>query len=447
LRDDSAPAELPPPLGLRARLRSGVAWNLLAAGSTQGATLVVNLVVSNLLGRQGFGQYGIVYSTLLTLGTVAQLAIGFTATRYVAETRSADPQRAGRVLGLCTLVAAGTALLAGLGLLVAAPWLASGVLGAPQLTLPLRLAGGVAAAVVLNGFQSGALAGLEAFRAMGRSGLVSGLVGVGACALGARWVGLPGAVAGLLASGTVQALLLRRALRLETARAGIVVRYRGLGPEARILSRFALPAAMSQLSFLPAQWLASTLLVRHAGYAQMALFSAATTLRVLVVFVPHIVNNVGMSLLSHEWGRGDPARYRRLFLTNVGLTGGVTLLGAVGVVSLGPLLLRAFGRGFDDGLAVLRVLVVAAICEGLAISVYQVVISREKMWFSFLGLWLPRDLLLVCLARAWVGPLQAVGLATAHACAWALLLVMILAFAWWTGIRPPAVAAPTGSAR
>jgi O-antigen/teichoic acid export membrane protein len=427
-------SDVSPGASLRARLRSGVAWNLLAAASTQGATFAVNLIVSNLLGRSRFGEYGMVYGTLRTLGTVAQLAIGMTATRYLAEARSSDPERAGRVLGLCTRVACAMALLAGTMLLAAAPWLARDVLKASHLVFPLRLAAVVAAVVVFNGFQSGALAGLEAYRAMGRCGFISGVTGVAACAVGAAHIGLLGAVGGLLMSGTLHALLLHRALRVETARFGIVVRYRGLPPEAGLLLRFALPAALPTLSFLPAQWLASAMLVRGAGYMQMGLFSAAYTLRTLVVFVPYVVCNVGISMLSHEWGRGEGARYRKLFFANLGLTSGATVAGALAVAGLGPYLLRAFGQGYDEGQAVLRILVLAAVCEGVSFAMYQVFVTQEKMWFSFLCIWLPRDLLLVALARVLSPRLQAVGLASAYAGAHLLLLLLVVVFALRAGI-------------
>ena len=50
-------------------------------------TLALNLVSANLLGRFAFGEFTVVQGTLSTVGALAQVATGYTATKYVAELR------------------------------------------------------------------------------------------------------------------------------------------------------------------------------------------------------------------------------------------------------------------------------------------------------------------------------------------------------------------------
>jgi O-antigen/teichoic acid export membrane protein len=97
---------------MRARLGKGVAWSLAGTVATNGGTFALNVIVANLLGRQVFGEYAMLQSTWLMIAAVAQLATGYTATKHVAEFRSSDPARTGRVLGVCTVVSAVAATLA-----------------------------------------------------------------------------------------------------------------------------------------------------------------------------------------------------------------------------------------------------------------------------------------------------------------------------------------------
>src|SRR5579884_3743945 len=96
------------PREFAARLSTGVAWSLLATVCNQGSTFAVNVMAANVLGRETFGRYAIIQSTLAAIAAMASFGLGYTATRFLAEFRATDPARAGRILGLCSAVALAT---------------------------------------------------------------------------------------------------------------------------------------------------------------------------------------------------------------------------------------------------------------------------------------------------------------------------------------------------
>src|ERR1700758_2943204 len=73
---------------LRGRFQRGISWNITGAILNNGANFLTNIAIANLLGREIFGQYGMLQSTLMTFVGIAQAAGGITATKYVAEFRS-----------------------------------------------------------------------------------------------------------------------------------------------------------------------------------------------------------------------------------------------------------------------------------------------------------------------------------------------------------------------
>ena len=422
---------------LRSRFQTGIAYNAIGAVFNQGSTFAVNIIVANLLGREVFGEYSMIQSTLATLALLAQLALGYTATKYVAEFRSTDPQRAGRILGMLMVLSASVAAVAALALLCLSGWLADSILKAHALGPVLAIGSGVLLFTVLNGLLMGALVGLEGYRSLARALVLSG-IGYLAFCTGLAWqAGLKGAVIGLAISGFVQFVLLSAALLTQCSVQGIQIRCTGIMQERPILLKFALPAALSGFTTMPALWLASAFLVRQPnGYSQMALYSASFSLMTACLFLPSIVNTVGMSLINHHRATGRDSEYRRTFWINLSVSTTIGVFATCVLALFGRDILRLFGKDFNDGYTVLLILLVATIVQCISVALYQIIQSQARMWLSFLAVSLPRDLLVVILAYALIPAHGAIGFAAAYVTASTMALIAIITIVWRTGLRP-----------
>lgn len=432
---DAAAEEPTHRASLLTRLHTGVALNFIGSAFGQGSTFALNLVTANLLGRLAFGEFTVVQTTLSTVATLAQVATGYTATKYVAEFREQDPDRAARILHLCGRLSTATALVAALALGLAAPLIATRAYAAPQLIPWLRTAAPGVLFIVMNGFRTGALSGLESYAALARVGVVSGLCYLVLGVAGAYAAGVQGALVGVVVSAAVQWLLLGRALANDLRRWRIPRHVEHAWTERSTLLHFALPASLTGAITLPAFWLASALLVRQpGGLEQMALFGAANSFRVIVLFLPNVMNSVGTSLLNNQ-RRTSEGGYRSIFWWNLALTAGFVTAGAVAVIAVGPRLLSAFGKGFDAGSLALRVLMLAAVIESVAIWTYQVIQSHGRMWLTLFCVTLPRDCLILTLAYVLTPTYGAAGLAAAHAGGWVFALAVIGILTYRIGLK------------
>jgi O-antigen/teichoic acid export membrane protein len=420
---------------IRARFARGITWNVVSAVSTQGSVFLTNVVIANLLGRDGFGEFGIIQNTVLIVSGMAQVAMGITATKYVAEFRSCDQAKAGRILGLCSAVSLIMAFVAASIILLTASWLAADILKAPHLTYGLILSSGVIFFSVLTGYQTGALAGFEGYGLLARAGLIQGFLYFIVCSLLALLWKLEGAFWGMAISFFIRWYIFRWALKRECSAHKITVDYWNWRTEVPVLTKFAVPAAAIGFLTLPAVWLSSVLLVRqNDGYAQMGLFSAAYNLRTMIVFLPGLMNNVGMSLLNNKRGLGDIGNYRKVFWTNIGLTQVVVLLGSMLAVLLGPWLLRAFGKDFSEGYPILLILVFSAVGETLTMAVYQAIQSQERMWLSFFSINAPWCVVCILSAYCYVPTNLAAGLAWAYGASWCAAAAMTILQVWRIGL-------------
>jgi O-antigen/teichoic acid export membrane protein len=424
------------PSSLRTRLTYGVAWNFVGVVCNQGSTFVVNIVLAHILGLKVFGEYSMVQSTMAAAALLAQMATGYTATKYVAELRSTEPARTGRVLGLLGLAAVGTASVTAVVLLVSSPWLAAHLLRHDALTGALALAAGAVFFAALSGFLMGALAGLEEYRTLGLVGAASGIIYVALCVAGAQMAGLSGAVAGIAISGALQTALLWQAVRTQARRHGIPIRLQQIHAEAGIIFRFAIPAAVSGFIAMPAVWISNAFLARQdGGFALLALFTASNSFRIIVLFLPNIVNNVSMSLLNHQQGLRDDRRYRRVFWANLAVMLTIVCIGAATIAILGRWLLLWFGPQFGSGYATLLVLMGVTLPESAATALYQVIQSRERIWWSVGAVTIPCYGTLAALAW-WLTPTYgAIGLAWAHLGGWIVALAACCAIVSKLGVQ------------
>jgi O-antigen/teichoic acid export membrane protein len=425
----------------RARLMRGMAWNLVGVASLQGSTFIGNVLLANLLGRQVFGEFTVVQSTLVSLAAVAQLATAYTATKYVSELRTTAPGRVGRLLGLFGIVSSMMGAVGALLLFLGAEPLALEFLNNAALGRPLAIASVGVFFAGTNSFLTGALGGLEGYAAIGRAGLGCGALYVVACLAGARLGGLEGALLAVVATSAVQCAVLWRLLVAEAGRFGIVIqvplRIRDITLESGVLLRFWIPAALNGLIGLPAIWFGNAFLARQpGGYEAMALFAAANSFRVMVVFLPHIVNGVSMSFLNSERGLGNVSRFRRMFWFNLGMTAAIVVTGAGSISLLGPWLLGLFGRGFADAYPVLLVLMGAAILEALSSAIFQLIQAHERIWLSFFAVAVPCFGTLAGVAWLLTPRQGPFGLASAYLAAWFVALVADSLIVWKLALRP-----------
>ena len=149
---------------MKGKLIYGIFWNLLSAIASQGFPLIATIIAARLLGTFGYGQLGMINSSVILFSTFAGLGLGITATKYIAQYHNSDPERTGRIMGLTNLFGIISGLVMFVILFTIAPWLASNTLASPDLAPILRIASLLLIFNTMVGIQAGSLAGFGAFQ-------------------------------------------------------------------------------------------------------------------------------------------------------------------------------------------------------------------------------------------------------------------------------------------
>ena len=414
---------------LRGRLIAGAFWSTVASGAGQAFVLASTVICGRLLGPGDYGRFALVVSTVTLFATVAALGLGVTATRYVAEYRQTEPERAGRVLGLSSISACGAGLLVAACLVAAAPWMSSTFLREPQLAYDLKIAAIFVFFSAFNTHQVGSLCGFEAFKPLTLGHLGKGMITLPAVTVGALIGGLHGAVIATALSSGLACILYAIVLKHQCHRYRVAIDYAIGREEWKLLYRFSIPVVVAGLSFTPAVWLTNALLAKSSGYAELGVFNAAMQWQLVILFFANAVSNVGLPLLSHTLPERDMHKYKRVLGWIFVATTGSALAVAIPVAVAAPTMMRLFGHGFQHSDLTVRLLCLSAVLSAMNIVVGNAIWSLDATVSGVL-LALLRGAMLVAFALMFVHA-GAPGLASAYLSMTILQTLTSLVFMRW----------------
>jgi len=412
---------------LRARFATGVLWSVGGSVISRGFAFLAAVFCARLLGKIQFGELGMIQSTAGLFGIFAGLGLGLTATKYVAEFRGRDHGKAGRVLAISAVFAVISGMGMTLLLILMSTNLAARTLAAPRLAIPLAIGSGLVLFGAINGAQTGALAGLEAFRMIALVNMWAGISSLPLIVVGVWKWGLQGAVCGSVAAMAANCLLNNVAIRRECRKAGIRYDFHNCFREIHVLHKFSLPAFLASIVVGPALWVCNAMLVnRPDGYADMGLYTAADKWRLMILFVPTSLAGTTLPMLSNLYG-DDAIGYARVLRANLLLNLGLTVLPTIIVSLLSIPILSLYGPGYRSAWPILVILAVAAIPESLNNSLGYAVLSSASVWWRF---WFDALLAVVLVGFAWwaIPRWSGVGLAIAYALAFSLTAAGLFVF-------------------
>ncbi len=368
-------------LAAQRELAGVAAWSFLSAFIARGANLAALVICARILPQEQFGQVAIIQSTVGMFGPIAGLGLAMTTTKFMAEYRDTNPERAGRILALSLSAAMVAGLLLTGVLILLAPTLAAQGFASPGLSRQLIQASGLLAFGVVEAVQTGALTGLEAFPRIARLSVWNGLLSIPFVALLATSYGASGAIAGLTFSVAAACILNWIALRGECRQRNIRPSLSGIADERRMLLNFSLPSYLSGIIVAPVTWLSSALLVHQQnGFAEMALFTAADRFRYLLIFLPLAVSRIAVPALSRFRSAGDHGGYRSAFRWNLAFGLLATIPPALACIAFAQPLMVLFGETFRRGWPVLAILAFSAIPTVMNTQLGAALLSNGRAW-------------------------------------------------------------------
>lgn len=174
-------------------------WAVLGNGIGYLLLLISGIFIARELGKDLYGEYGIVKSTMFMAALFATFGLGDTSTRFIAQSLCTDIGNIRNIVKSSFMIVLSFSGLLCLALFLCADSLAE-YLGHLQLAYSFRFLGIIIVIRAINTVGAGILGGLKKYRLLGINNIISGIVMIGLCVPLTRMYSLSGALWALMLS-------------------------------------------------------------------------------------------------------------------------------------------------------------------------------------------------------------------------------------------------------
>lgn len=367
------------------RIVSGTSWVFIGTIVSKAVVFLATICVARILSKEAYGELSIIRSTIQLFVSLSGFGIGATATKFIAQYRKTNPAKAVNTYLIANIFVWFMAIVSCAILMFFSSSIATGRLNQEDLALQFRVAGLILFFTLLNGAQTGTLAGFEDFKRIAKSNVIMGVSEIVFLCAGAYLWGLTGAVIGFGLtycigwvynsygiSKHIRAFHLSLVEEIKKIRLG----------DFRILYSFSLPlAAVSWIHMLTYWWM-KTSVAGNSGFENMANYDVAEQWKNLILMIPNMIASVILPVLSNiNPDKRDRAKAIRVnFYINVGITGILTVM----IFILGKWMLLLFGSGYTN-VWPLYILVSSTIFDSVSSLCGTILISSGKASWGLLS--------------------------------------------------------------
>jgi len=367
---------------LTKRLYHGISWSFLGSVLGKVTQLVAFIIVARLLGKEDYGKIGIIRSTITMFMIFSTLGMSATATRYISLYRNKSPYKALKIYRFTYKSTLFFGLLIAVALFFSSDIVATESLRESSLSQAVRIGAFTLLFLSLNAIQIGTLNGFEDFKSIGIQTIINGVVQIVFVVSGTYFWKINGAIAGLAAAAFVFWIQLQFTIRpvINKLKSSISVE-----EETNLFSifmKFSLPSLLSSITMIPIVWWTKTLLIKHSGYSEMAVFDVSEQWYYILLFIPNSLSSIILPILTNTSAEGSNQQYMYLIKINLFINVFITLILGIGIGVFSPFINHLYGKDFTNYYPLIIMISTAVICAANNV-LGQVIASKGKMWIGF----------------------------------------------------------------
>jgi O-antigen/teichoic acid export membrane protein len=347
--------------------------------------MIMWIAVARLMGKETYGKFIVIQSTLGMIGVFAGFGIGMTAIRYTAELRAQKSLRLGYILSLAERTVFVCGLIASTVLVLSASWMAARILNAPDLAVPLGIAAFGIFFSAVDSYQKSVLIGFESMRAFTIGTVVGVTTGLPIMLLAAKYYSLNGAAIALVITAILQTCISRYQMARVLKEFGVKLSAVGCLSERSIIWRFAFPALISGALVAPAHWVAQALLANtQDGYNELAVLGIAMQWFNVIMFLPATASRVVLPILTDYVTKNDSGRSRKILLYAMATNGVVAVPLVVIICVLSPYIMSIYGKNYENDYLPLVVAALTAALLAMQTPIGNLLAASSRMWLGAL---------------------------------------------------------------
>lgn len=369
---------------LQSRIANGAFWSFVGSILAQTTGMLTSIVTARILGKACFGELGIIRSTVLMFGSLAGFGIGLAATKYIAEYRIINKQKAGKTIGILNATSILLGLIASVFCFFISDFLSVAMFNTTNYSTLIKYASPLLFLGSYSSYQIGAISGFEKFRDLSLIILIDSVLLLIFIGFGSFYLGTSGALIGTVVS-TILGIFIKSLYLIREYRVNeIKIIYSDYKSEIFQLFKFVLPTMLLGIALHPFEWFCRVLLSRqNDGIAELGIFTVAFTWSQLVMFMPlQLTNSLG-SILPNMLANKEIENVKRVIRKSILLIVFFSFISALLLISIANFILDAYGSDFSNGKIPLITMIAAYTIASVTVLFRTLLIALNKPWVQF----------------------------------------------------------------
>ncbi len=369
-------------------------WAVFGNGTGNLLLLLAGILIARLLGKDLYGEYGMVKTTMFYVAGFSTFGLGYTSTKFIAQYTAENPAYIRSVTISSLNITAVASLVMCLLLFCFANPLAN-FINEPKLANAFRYLGLILVCRALSTTSSGIIAGYKRFKSLGINNILSGTIMLLFCVPLTYFYSVSGSLLALFISQL--SLVILNFVSIHT-----YLHHNKVSQQknfTRELLVFSFPVALQELSYTICHWGTMLLLTKYASLGEVGLYTAASQWNAIIMFIPGLLSNVVLSYLSSLSSKREEhdSMVKKMLLINFTCA----LIPFLVVLAFSGLIVSFYGKSFVGMQSVLNILILSTLFSCPANVFQSNLISEGRNWQLF-SLRVIRDILILFLLLAFL---------------------------------------------
>lgn len=408
---------------LKSELFKDSFWALSGNVVGRGLALLASIFVARYLGKDMFGMYALIRTTLLSVAVFSTFGLGYTATKFIAEYSKKSPTKIKSIIDDITQITLITGGIFAVLIFVFSKQLA-GYLDSGDLYESIRY---LAAIIVFNSIatsQSGILSGFKKFKQLAKINIINGLITFLLSVGLTYYYSLNGALIALLISQAYNCIQNWVEVRKSIKDIGLQHSKSSIRKE---LLLFSAPVALQEMIYSISIWVFPILLIKFSNIGEVGLYNAAAQWSAVILFIPFGLRTLFFSYLSVV--NDNIAQQRILLQRMVLINFGTTFISFMIIFLFTGLIVGAYGSSFVSLGVVLNISIFTSIITSISGCFHNFLLSSNNPWITFfhrLGEYVLTAMIAVLIMKHFNNDSGAKNLAIASLCSQLIILLLLL---------------------
>ncbi|MFV0210667.1 oligosaccharide flippase family protein [Empedobacter falsenii] len=353
-------------------------YSLFGSAISKGLALLAGVFIARWLGKDIFGEFGIIKNTLVSFTILSTLGLGYTSTKFVANNLKSNNLKSivNQVIFFTIIF---STLIGGL-LFVFSDYVAINILNSKSLEKHIQVLSVIIVVNAINNTQIGVIAGLGKFKELAKINIVLGIITFIITIGLTYFYMLSGAIYSLLVISILNVLINYIFINKKLNELKVYSESTNKLKTSTIL-KISFPVAMQEATYSLSSWISTLLVVNFYSYSVLGMYNAAIQWNAVILIIPAILRNVILSHLSKN--NSDKDQYNKILKQTILINLICTIIPCFIVCFSSNYIEEMYGETYQGLSYLISIGVFLSVILGISNVYTQAYMSQNRNWEMF----------------------------------------------------------------